>query len=250
MVLLSPPRGRRREMRRQATLLMAAMAAALVLASGLALAVTRSCSNPDGCALRGTDRNDTLMGFDGPDRLAGFGGNDKLFGGGGTDDLWGGFGDDRLDGGADDDRYRFLHSKNGGWGKEIVTDVAGSDTIDVDVHRGITLRVVIDLTASAKPNIDTRKRSTTADWEGEVIENARGSSGNDTIIGNDADNELYGLLGGADTVSGGGGNDRIYAGNSDVVDCGDGSEDELLVDGSQETVPQNANCEKVTVYNV
>lgn len=47
-----------------------------------------------------------------------------------------------------------------------------------------------------------------------LIENAIGGTGNDTIDGNDANNEILGKFG-ADTITGGGGNDRLYGQRSD-----------------------------------
>ena len=54
------------------------------------------------------------------------------------------------------------------------------------------------------------------------VENAYGSSSDDTLVGNAGDNVLFGYLGN-DTMLGEGGNDVIYAGEgSDTIDGGDG----------------------------
>jgi Ca2+-binding RTX toxin-like protein len=68
-------------------LVLAAMALALLLASGVAWAVTKI----------GTDGPDTLRGTNGDDNLIGKGGNDRLFGLRGRDTLLGGPGKDWLD---------------------------------------------------------------------------------------------------------------------------------------------------------
>ena len=65
---------------RRGFLLLTTMALALVLASGVALAVTKI----------GTDGPDTLRGTNGADNLLGNGGNDDLFGLGGRDNQLGG----------------------------------------------------------------------------------------------------------------------------------------------------------------
>jgi Ca2+-binding RTX toxin-like protein len=69
---------------RRAILLVAMMAVSLLVASGVALAVTKI----------GTDGPDTLRGTHGDDNLLGKGGNDTLFGLRGSDNLVGGTGKD------------------------------------------------------------------------------------------------------------------------------------------------------------
>jgi Ca2+-binding RTX toxin-like protein len=69
---------------RRVILLLAAMAATLVVASGLAWAVNKV----------GTNGPDTLRGTNGADNLFGKGGNDDLFALGGRDNLLGGAGKD------------------------------------------------------------------------------------------------------------------------------------------------------------
>ena len=75
---------------RRLVLLLTVMAAALVMASGVALAVTKI----------GTNGNDVLKGTDGKDNLIGLGGQDDLFGKGGSDNLVGGPGKDNVLGGC------------------------------------------------------------------------------------------------------------------------------------------------------
>jgi hypothetical protein len=74
---------------RRVILLLTVMAATLVLASGVALAVTK---------IGGPGPN-TLRGTNGADHLLGNGGNDVLFALGGTDNLLGGEGKDWVLGG-------------------------------------------------------------------------------------------------------------------------------------------------------
>jgi Ca2+-binding RTX toxin-like protein len=74
---------------RRAISLVAMMAVSLLLASGVALAVTKIGTNgPD--TLRGTNRADNLYGKDGNDVLFALAGKDNLLGGEGKDWLAGG----------------------------------------------------------------------------------------------------------------------------------------------------------------
>ena len=85
---------------RRVVLLLTALAVALVVASGVALAVTRVGANGDDL-LRGTNRSDTLLGKAGDDTVLGRGGGDEeLAGGKGNDRILGGAGKDIMDGGA------------------------------------------------------------------------------------------------------------------------------------------------------
>ena len=95
------------------------MAAALVMASGVALAVTKI----------GTDGPDTLRGTNGDDTLIGKGGNDNLFGLRGSDNLLGGEGKDNVL--AGDERRLGRGDKNldGGPGNDFVFSGKGSDNI-------------------------------------------------------------------------------------------------------------------------
>jgi Ca2+-binding RTX toxin-like protein len=102
---------------RRVILLLAAMTATLVVASGLAWAVNKI----------GTNGPDTLRGTDGDDNLLGKGGNDVHFGLGGSDNLLGGEGKDWVAGG--DERIPFGGDKNlvGGPGNDGVQGGLGSD---------------------------------------------------------------------------------------------------------------------------
>ena len=95
---------------RRAVLLFAAMAAALLLASGVALAAVftepTDCERVDGgvhCEWNGTPEDDEFYGTGGPNMMYGYGGNDKMYGRGGNDDLDGGPGADKMYGGPGED---------------------------------------------------------------------------------------------------------------------------------------------------
>jgi hypothetical protein len=96
-------------------LLLTAMAATLIAASGVALAVNKVCSsgstqsNP--CS--GTTGIDTLIGTSGVDYIKGLAGNDKISGGAGND---------TTDGGGGNDTYSYKE----GWGQDTLIDSGGS----------------------------------------------------------------------------------------------------------------------------
>jgi Ca2+-binding RTX toxin-like protein len=96
------------------------MAVSLVVASGVALAVTKI----------GTDGPDTLRGTNGNDTLIGKGGNDNLFGLRGSDNLLGGEGKDNVLAG-DEEGGPGRGDKNlyGGPGNDFVLGGKGSENI-------------------------------------------------------------------------------------------------------------------------
>jgi Ca2+-binding RTX toxin-like protein len=108
---------------RRMVLLLTVMAVALVLASGVALAVNKV----------GTNGPDTLSGTNGSDTLMGKGGDDTLFSRAGTDTLLGGSGKDRLVGGKKvGTAYRTQGGHKdllGGSGNDNIVGGRGSDTI-------------------------------------------------------------------------------------------------------------------------
>jgi hemolysin type calcium-binding protein len=103
---------------RRVILLLTVMATTLVVASGLALAVTKI----------GTNGPDTLRGTNGDDNLIGKGGNDRLFALNGRDTLVGGPGKDWVDthptGARSGDK-----NLEGGTGNDIVFGGRGSDNV-------------------------------------------------------------------------------------------------------------------------
>jgi Ca2+-binding RTX toxin-like protein len=104
---------------RRTILLLATMALTLLVASGVALAVTKIGTNgPD--TLRGTNGNDLLLGKGGNDELVSLRGNDNLLGGRGKDIVVGGNG-----------QHTQVGPKNllGGPGNDIVSGGLGSDNV-------------------------------------------------------------------------------------------------------------------------
>ena len=149
---------------RRVALVLAAMALALLLASGVALAVTKiGTDGPD--TLRGTNGNDNLIGKGGDDVLHSLNGRDTLLGGSGKDYLlcltrqyrffagdknllggtgndyiWAGKGSDDVVGGEGNDYL------NDDWIREFSKDTfsggPGNDAIDVLHYRSARDRVV------------------------------------------------------------------------------------------------------------
>ena len=138
--------------------------------------------------LNGGDGNDTLGGGEGTDTLNGGDGNDTLGGGEGTDTLNGGGGDDTLDGGPGADAL------NGGDGTDIARYISSQDKVSINLATGVH----------------------TGDAEGDTFNSIEiiGGSHNhfDTLIGDDADNVLWGY-GGNDKLEGGAGADRLNGGS-------------------------------------
>jgi Ca2+-binding RTX toxin-like protein len=144
--------------------------------------------------LIGGDGNDTLIGGDGDDRLFGEAGGDTLEGGDGDDRFWGGEGDDTLTGGDGDDRLR------GGEGDDMLDGGVGDR--DRAEYRDDPAGVIANLATG-----------TATDGWGDTdtligIERLVGSDFDDTLTGNDADNQFRGVMG-DDVIDGGGGRDWV-----------------------------------------
>lgn len=104
-------------MRRRGMLFMVSVMVTLLLASGVALAVTR-VGGPGPDALSGTDGRDKLVGKQGNDSLDGRQRSDRLFGGRGIDSIKGGRGADILDAGPRNEGAR--DALDGGRGKDVL----------------------------------------------------------------------------------------------------------------------------------
>src|SRR5215213_3996101 len=141
---------------RRGILLLTVIAATLVLASGMALAVTK-IGGPGPDTLRGTNgadnflgnggndvlfalggNNNNLLGGEGKDWVLGgderrpFGGDKNLAGGPGNDGLYGGLGSDKVVGGPGNDFLGGDHGSDtvvGQEGREVVDSGLGSDRI-------------------------------------------------------------------------------------------------------------------------
>lgn len=175
-----------------------------------------------------TDGNDQVTTSSGRDVVDAGAGNDRVWAGAGDDLVYGNDGDDTLDAGTGNDKLF------GGWGDDRLVWGEGFDLLDggaghdtADFNKAL-VGVTVDMTLAIEASM---AGVVIADFVG--IENLRGTSFADTLIGNAVANRLDGL-GGADVVfggagddrlDGGGGNDRLVGGvGNDVLTGGSGSD--------------------------
>ena len=118
------------------------------------------------------------------------------------------------------DTYGLLPYNNTLW------DAGGNDTLDASSTFGAR----VDLRAGTFSFAINNPSLITAVAYGVTIENATGSNGNDTIIGNDAANTITGGPG-ADSLDGGPGNDTLNGGPGD---------DTFVVDSVSDSIVENA----------
>ena len=189
--------------------------------------------------LSGGNGNDRIFGLLGDDTLSGGRGNDRLMGGyeddilrgeDGNDKLYGEFGDDKLYGGAGNDLI------DGGQGADYMSGGVGNDTYYVDDSGD-----VIDDRGSDS-DVDTIILQNAIRYKlRKTIENATGSTGNDTLIGNKSDNEIIGDSGndvlkgqkGDDIINRGAGSDKLIGGiGSDIMSGGGGSDTFVIKRGN------------------
>ena len=173
---------------RRTVLLLATMALTLLVASGVALAVTKI----------GTDGRDTLRGTNGADTLVGLGGNDRLFSLAGRDNLLGGPGKDvvfggRIVGGCCDDNDYSGGNKNLKGGPGIDQVHGGKDSDNILGGRGNDY-----LFEGAEPGVAK-------------IDNIFAGAGNDVVW------ILNWSPRGKDILSCGSGFDRVVADRLDVI---------------------------------
>ena len=217
--------------------------------------------------LRGGTQNDTLDGGDGNDNLQGQDGNDRLIGGAGNDTLTGGAGNDALDGGFGDDVFLFgigdgqdtLSSNDGTLTKQDVVQLgAGIAKSDVTVKRvggdlqlalnGRTDSLVVkdfftwvDVPGVPLP-IQQVKFADASSWDDAALEAMVlvTTEGDDTVHGYAATGPISGgggndLLYASNTapLSGGAGNDSLYGGlGNNYLDGGDGNDQLYAADGN------------------
>lgn len=141
-------------------------------------------------SLVGGTKGDYIYGHDGDDTIVGGGGDDTLDGGGDKNLIFGGDGDDTFL--ADDGSTAYV----GGDGRDLVTFLYLPRFSD-DV-------LVVDLEAGTGAGL-----AEYATFQG--VENVTGTSGMDTLRGNDEANVLTGYIG-HDSIEGGGGADTLDGG--------------------------------------
>ncbi len=154
----------------------------------------------DGELINGTSDNNVIFSYAGNDIVFGFDGRDFISGGDGDDRLFGQAGDDFLEGGA---------------GADFIDGGAGRDSVNYhNSYAGVTIDLAGGFASGGHGTGDTFSS----------IELARGSSFDDVLYGNAADNFLCGL-GGNDSVFGGDGDDILRgAQGADYIDGGAGND--------------------------
>ena len=174
--------------------------------------------------LNGTNGDDTINGGAGNDVLNGLDGNDSLYGDEGNDELNGGNGNDFLQGNLDNDTL------NGGAGDDEIRGGLGIDTVTyATAAAGVTVDMSVGLLGEG---VATGDGSDTIFG----MENITGSNFADTLIGDDGDNAIDGLLGndiiigglGNDMLTGGAGRDVVRGGFGDDFIHGGGGDDQLF----------------------
>lgn len=184
----------------------------------------------------GGEGNDTVYGGSGEDLLGGDAGNDKLYGEEGNDRLFGWTGNDELYGDKGDDILE------GGAGRDILS---GGEGIDTATYSTSTARLAVNLAAHVGA------QGLEGDALGDQlldIENIIGGSGNDTIIGNNAVNLLYGGVGN-DELRGGSGNDQLFGEGGDDIVAGDDGHDKLYGHTGNDTMSGGAGNDTLSGWD-
>jgi len=171
-----------RQTMKRTLLLLAAMVAALMAASGVAFAVNKVC--PSGTTQQnpcsGTTGIDTLIGTSGPDYIKGLAGNDKISAGAGND---------TTDGGGGNDTYSYTS----GWGQDTLIDSGGTaDHLNFSALGSdagtLYVRLVPELGENDVINAVGVNKITPSGST--VVEKVTGSSGDDRISTGGANNTL------------------------------------------------------------
>ena len=175
-------------------------------------------------SLIGDDTDNTIYGYNGENNtLIGNGGNDTLYGNTGNDTLIGGKGNDTLNGSYGDDIYIF----NKGDGADTITDYGGNNILklglgldkkDSIISQNSKGYILLSFKGNANDSIIFNQNIQT-------IEFANGDKINIdeikklSLIGDDADNTIYGYYNENNTLIGNGGNDTLYGntGNDTLI---------------------------------
>ena len=206
----------------------------------------------------GGNGNDTIAGGTGNDVISGDYGNDTITGGEGDDSLRGDDGDDILIGGQGNDTFgdgwgnlgNDIYRFSLGDGQDKITDNDGLNTIEFDVGISsdmvrVTLGNVFNRPALILTIGSSGDSITMLNWEGDttsILESVvftdgtvwsmedvaasllQATDGDDTFVGNNANDEYNGLAGN-DRIEGNGGNDILDGGEgTDILSGGNGND--------------------------
>lgn len=157
---------------------------------------------------------DVLFGGKGDDTLYGGDGNDTLLGQGGNDTVYGGAGDDLINGG----NWYSVRIRDTGPNNDYIDGGTGTDKVYYNMAYGPVNVNLSSGVATGGAGINAFTQTLLN------IENVDATSGNDTLIGSDADNVLFGDYG-DDILVGNGGNDRLLgSAGSDQMTGGSGAD--------------------------
>ncbi len=199
--------------------------------------------------ISGTANNDDLFGGLGNDSLLGNSGNDRLFGEQGNDRLEGGEGNDTLYGGTGNDTYSFLANSALGTDTIIESTTGGTDTINLS---GTTSAVNLNLGVTTLQTINSNLKLILS--ANNVIENATGGTGNDSLTGNTLNNTLIGG-GGNDRLQGLAGNDTYSflansaLGTDTIIETTTGGTDTINLSGTTSAVNLNLGVTTLQTIN-
>ncbi len=218
---------------RKSVLLVASLALALLLVSGVALAITKTCKiNAERC--KGTDNPDLIIGSEGWDTIYGLGANDILRGKAGNDHLLGGKGQDTIEGGADADTINKQTE-----GRDGINGGDGNDHL-------------VDYSSPCERGCESDRNLLVGGGGDDYIvghNRIQGGPGDDFIIG-----YYVSEASAFREITGGGGNDRIQSkeevddtiyvrdGERDHVSCGNGT-DTVYFDEGIDVI--KTNCERL-----
>src|SRR5215208_715812 len=170
-------------MRVRIILTIATMLLGVLVLSGVALAVTRTCTN-NPCV--GTNRSDRLTGTGAKNEMNGRGGSDYVSGKQHADELYGGQGKDEVRAGTGSDRVF------GGQGSDELGGGGGHDTIsaqdgykdDVNCGLGIDTAYVDKIDRVNKDCENVRRTGSAGSGNGANPEGTASGSGNDNTSSN------------------------------------------------------------------
>jgi Ca2+-binding RTX toxin-like protein len=185
--------------------------------------------------LYGGPGNDKLTGTVRPNYLYGQDGDDTLYGGDGIDRLYGGPGNDILYGGPGNDRFFAEPTLDG---NDILRGGTGSDMADYGARTN-----PLNLTLGNGAADDGEAGE--ADDIVNDVEDARGGSGDDVLVGNSRNNTLIGEDG-DNEIHGGAGNDILQGDIGADILFGDDGNDFLSGSSGNDTLTGGAGSD--TIY--
>jgi len=213
---------------RKTVLLLASMSLTVLLASGVALAITKNCvAGADDCV--GTNNPDTLNGSDVDDWIYGLSGDDKLYGNAGDDPIRGGKGNDTI--------------RGGGGADFVAYDLQGEDKI----YGGGGADFLVD---------DSQRCAPDCVGDRNLLDGGEGNDylqGHNKLFGGPGNDEIYGVFvyGGNRVMRGGLGTDVIRSSGSaaDTIYAQDGERDEISCGAKTDTVYFDAGIDSVNPAN-